>query len=310
MNKSSAYFTLMTPAASPGAVILASFMIDQGDEPTFTRMYFVRPDKSWGFTGDIRHDLAHGLAARPSTTNPGLTEIYAIGRDATLWTKLPKQDPIETKAPVREPWMWMENLCLTSDGVYVCGGQRQVYRYADDQWTAQDDGLYIPSVDGQPTCDLRALTQLADGTLLAVGSGGFIAVRTRGASAWTTIDAPTKADLLCVLPHENGAWIAGQNATLVHLAADHTLADHSDPAISANFDALAWHDGHLYITAFDQLLTPGGTGHLAPVDIPLKPDSELHALCTSGDYLYATGDQHVYRLGPTGWTYLLCPQNE
>ncbi|MCL2654030.1 MAG: hypothetical protein FWD63_09625 [Propionibacteriaceae bacterium] len=308
MNKSAMYFTLIAPAARAGAVVIAGFMIDQGDEPTFTRIAHVREDKSWGLTGDIRHDVAHWMTTRPSTTETGLTEIYAIGRDATLWTKLPKRDPIETIAPLREPWMWLENLCLADDGIYVCGGQNQIYRYADDQWTPQDDGIYVPSVEGQPTCTLFAITQLGDGSLLTVGSAGFIAIRHPG-QPWKVLDCPIDTNLRCVLPDATGAWISGDSGTLLHLE-DGTCTNHSDPDISTgSFDALTWFGGHLYVTAGDKLLRLDDN-HLTVVDVPLKPDSELHALCTSGDYLYATGDEHVYRLGPDGWTYLLCPDNE
>ncbi|MCL2722929.1 MAG: hypothetical protein FWD69_00690 [Polyangiaceae bacterium] len=310
MNKSAIYFTRAAPAAREGAVILSGHMIDQEADPSFTRPMNIFVDQSWGHSGDVRNDVVYGLATRPSTAVPGLTEIYALGRDATLWIKRPRQDPVEVKVPVREPWMYLENVCLASTGIYVCGGQRQVYRYSDGQWSAQDDGIYIPSTNGEPGPTLFSIIELKDMSLLVVGSGGFIATRPAG-GAWTILDCPTNMDLLCALPDDQGIWISGRAGTLLYLSADMaTWSDHSDENVStANFDCLAHHGKRVYITARNDLLVTTKEGGIAVVQAPFKPDSEFHSVCTSGDYLFVTGDEHVYRLGPDGWVYLQCPDN-
>jgi photosystem II stability/assembly factor-like uncharacterized protein len=312
MRKTAIYFTHVAAALKPGFALLCGHMIDERDEPTFTRFARASGDNDWAYVlGDLKQDLVYALTSRPSPTAIGGTDFFALGRNGVLRVAATGKEALDLSIPRKDRSGYLEGLCVTSDGaLIVCGSQKEVLRYAGEQWQAIDDGLYEP-FDGQNDSALFAIAETAPGVLLAVGTRGLV-VRRLGSQPWQTLDAPTNLDLHAVLPDgAGGAWIAGDGGTLYRLSADAAQwHDHGDPDIStAGFDSLALHKGTLYVTAMNQLLQlpPGQT--LQPVDGPFKPGSEFHSVSARGDYLWATGDEHVYRLGPEGWQYFLCPDN-
>jgi hypothetical protein len=311
MKKTAIYFTHVAAYEVGNYALLCGHMIDQGSDPTFTRFAYAADGNEWGHIGDMRDDLVYCFISVPSFAVPGKTDFYALGREGILRLMLDNQPDRDLRIPRKDRSGYLEGLCVTSDGaLLVCGSQKEVLRYAGEQWQAIDEGLYEP-FDGQNDSALFAIAETAPGVLLAVGTRGLV-VRRVGSQPWQTLDAPTNLDWHAVLPDgAGGAWIAGDGGTLYRLSADAAQwHDHGDPAIStAGFDSLALHKGTLYVTAMNQLLQlpPGQT--LQPVDGPFKPGSEFHSVSARGDYLWATGDEHVYRLGPEGWQYFLCPDN-
>jgi hypothetical protein len=285
-------------------------MIDQEDEPTFTRFMLARGDNEWGLISDLLGDVAYSLLAFPSNIRPGLTDMYALGRGGTLRVRLANQADRDLAIPLKETYTYLEGLCVASDGLYVCGGQNQIYRLADERWESTDKGLYEPFA-GKPGPALFSIAEVCAGTLVAVGSDGLV-VHRQGIGSWERVEVPTNVDLHCVLPDgRGGAWISGDGGALLHhLIGESLLVDHSDREVSADtFDSLALYKGELYVTAMHQLLVLNAKGQLSAVKGPFRTDTEFHSVSASGDYLWATGDEHVYRLGPRGWQYLLCPDN-
>jgi hypothetical protein len=310
MKKSAIYFTKIAPAASSGTAVLAGHMIDEEDDPTFTRFFLSRLDKGWGLICDMQGDIAYDLAAAESTQYHGKTDMYALGRDGTLRVRMPPNTIIDHKVPLKEPSVYLEGLCIASDAVYLCGGQRQVYRFAEGEWTDWDDGLFIP-FNGTAGPTLFALAEVQMGVLLAVGSGGFTALR-QGFGKWSILATPTNMDLHSVVSDgEGGAWLGGAGGTLLHLQVSEQIWDDlSDPSVSTeSFERLTVYKGEVYIAAFDAILALARSGKLRKVNGPFKSDSEFHCVCSAGDYLWVTGDEHVYRLGPAGWEYLQHPDN-
>jgi hypothetical protein len=310
MKKSAIYFTKVTPAAGPGMAVLSGHMVDEEHDPTFTRFFLSRLDKGWGLIGDLKGDIAYDLAAVESIQFPGKTDMYALGRDGTLRVRVPPNTTTDYQVPLKEPSTYLEGFCIASDALYVCGGQRQVYRFANGGWTDWDEGLYIPfSGIAGPT--LFAIVEVQSGVLLVVGSEGFAALR-HGIDDWSVLASPTNVDLHCAaLDGKGGVWIGGDGGTLLHLqVSGQNWEDKSDPTISGEtFERLAVHKGAVYVAGSSDLLVRTQAGKLGKVNGPFQSDSEFHCVCSAGDYLWVTGDEHVYRLGPTGWEYLQCPDN-
>lgn len=310
MKKSAIYFTKVVAAASPGMALLAGHMIDEEDEPTFTRFFLSMLDKGWGLIGDLKGDVVYDLAATESRRTPGKTDMYALGRHGTLRVRMPPGVVNDHVVPLKVPGVYMEGLCVTSDAVYVCGGQRQVYRFADGAWTDWGDGLFVP-FGGSVGPTLYAVAEVRQGCLMVVGSDGFAALR-QGGGQWSVLTCPTNLDLHSLLPDgEGGVWIGGDGGILLHVrVSDQRWADVSDPSVSTeSFERLALYKGEIYVAAFDAVLALADNGMLRRVQAPFKRDSEFHCVCSAGDYLWVTGDEHVYRLGPNGWEYLQCPDN-
>jgi len=289
---------------------LCGHMRDQEDDPTFTRLMLVRGNGSWGLFGDFQ-DIAYGLTVGLSKVVTGRIDLYALGRDGVLCIRLAPSDPVNIQVPVKDRAGYLEGICLASDGVYVCGSQREIQRYANGQWSMEDEGLFVPRTSGAAGPTLFALVETVPGTLLTVGSSGFAARRVNGGN-WETLDVPTNMDLYCVMADaEGGAWIGGAGGTLLHLSPDAShWKDFSNPEISVQtFDSMAMYQGHVYVTAMNQLLSLSNDGKLTAVEGPFLKDSEFHAVSASDDCLWVTGDEHVYRYGPEGWEHLLCPDN-
>lgn len=310
MKKSAIYFTRVVAAAGPGTAVLAGHMIEEEDDPSFTRFFLSKLDKGWGLIGDLKGDVVYDLAAVESIQAPGKTDMYALGRGGTLRVRTPPNTIVDHVVPLKVPSAYLEGICLASDAIYVCGGQRQVYRFVGGAWTEWDDGLFVPFA-GSTGPTLFALAEVQNGCLLVVGSEGFAALR-YGSGPWRVLPCPTNLELHCVVADgDGGAWISGAGGTLLHFRVhDQQWTNRSDPSVSTeSFERLALYKGAVYIAAFDAVLTLANDGKLRKVKGPFKRDSEFHCICSAGDYLWVTGDEHVYRLGPAGWEYLQCPDN-
>jgi hypothetical protein len=310
MKKTAMYFTHVAAAVRPGAALLCGHMVDQGSDPSFTRFSQARDDNNWAHVGDLRDDVVYALASAASENLPGKTDFYALGREGVLRLMLAGQPDQDVAIPMRDKTSYLEGLCLASDGLYACGGQKQVLCYSNSFWQPADAGLY-EKFDGSNDSALFAMAELSAGVLLAVGTRGLV-VRRSGDGAWQTLDAPTNLDLHAVIASgDGGAWIAGDGGTLfLLLAGTDTWEDHANTALSTStFDGLALHQDALYVTALNRLLRRMPGGKLEQVKGPFKKGSEFHSVSAVGDFLWAVGDEHVYRLGPEGWKYFLCPDN-
>lgn len=305
-NNARIYFTKAV-ATSTGDAFLAGHVQDQGQDPTFTR-FAKAGDAGWVHLGDLGA-VAYGAIAVPVAQSPR-PWIAVLGRDGPLRLYKPGQQPADIDIPRKDKTAVFEGLCAASDGLYVCGGQRQVLRFADDQWQSVDQGLFT-KFDGSNDCSLFSIAELAPGRLLVVGSKGFMACRVNG-GAWKTLDSGTNLDLHCVLAAGDGsAWVSGDGGTLLKVAADlASVQDCSAPELSRrSFDSLALYQGALYVTAFNELLVWAPGQAPDKVQAPFKAGSEFHSVNAAGDYLWVTGDEHAYRLGPKGWQYFQCPDN-
>lgn len=313
MQKTAIYFTHVAAAIRPGFALLCGHMVDEMDEPTFTRFARVGGKNEWAYVlGDLRGDLVYALASRPSPTVSGGTDFFAIGRSGVLRIALTGKEALDIPVPRKDKSGYLEGLCAASDGsVIACGSQKEVMRYARGEWISIDEGFF-EKFDGGNDSSLFAISEPTPGTLLAVGTRGLVAVR-RGGSPWEVLDAPTNVDLLAVVPSEDGgAWIAGDGGMLLRLAADFLQwQDLSDRDMSrARFDSLALHKGVVYVTGMNQLLQLKPGSKLTPIVEPFEPGSEFHSLSAYGDHLWVAGDEHVYCMGPEGWQHMLCPDNQ
>ncbi len=310
MNKAAMYFTHVAAAERPGAAILCGHVIEQENSPTFTRFSQAYDENNWLHLGDLRDDIVYAIASCPSHVVTGKTDFYALGREGNIRKMLAGQLDEDIVIPTKEKSSYFEGLCISSTGLYVCGGQKQVLRYTNNVWENFDDDLY-EKFDGSNESALFAITEISPGVLLAVGTRGLVARRNINA-AWRILDAPANFDLHAAIPTgDGGAWIAGAGGTLFRLAgASDIWEDFSDATVSTNtFDALAVHENALYITALTQLLQLQSDGKLREISGPFKVGSEFHCVSAAGDFLWITGDEHVYRLGPEGWLYFICPDN-
>jgi hypothetical protein len=301
MKKTAMYFTHVAAAIRPGAAILCGHMIDQESDPTFTRFSQAYDENDWAHIGDLRGDIVYAVTSTASQKVAGKTDFYALGRGGTLRVMLAGQPDKDISIPIKDKSSYLESMCLTPNGLYVCGGQKEVLCYENGVWKNVDENLY-EKFNGKNESTLFAITEVHPGTLLAVGTGGFVARRY----------APTNVDLHAVIPTgDGGAWIAGSGGALFRLVVSKgTWEDHSDATVSTNtFDSLALHRNVLYISAFTQLLQLQPGSKLKEIEGPFKKDSEFHSISAAGDFLWVTGDEHVYRLGPEGWRHFLCPDN-
>jgi hypothetical protein len=300
------YFTKVIATAS-GDAFIAGHMQDQGSDPTFTR-FMKAGDAGWGHIGDLG---AVVYAAVPiNVENSPRPWIAIIGQQGPLRLYKPGQQPVDIDVSLKDTTSDIEGMCSASDGLYVCGGQRQVMRYSDDKWHNEDEGLF-EKFDGTNDTTLFSIAEVAPGILIAVGSRGFITCREQGA-AWKTLDSGTNLYLHCIIPAgDGGAWVSGDGGTLLKIPADMvSIQDCSAPELSRRkFGSLALYKGALYVTAVDSLLVLQPGRPMEKVQGPFKPGSEFHCVSGAGDYLWVTGDEHVYRLGPDGWQYFLCLDN-
>lgn len=293
-------------ATPSGDAFLVGHPVGQGSEPTFTR--FAKAGESgWAHLGD----LGAVVCAATSMHTPGSPRpsVLALGRDGPLRIFTPGRPPADVAIAPKDR-SYFEGICAASEGVYVCGGQRQIAHWASGNWNWVDEGLFV-KFDGTNDCTLLAIADLADGVLLTVGSGGFAALRLRG-GAWQVLDTGTNVDLHCLaIAGDGGAWVGGDGGTLLRLHADRqTWSDVSDHTVSTrSFDSLALLDGTLYIAAFDRLLALAPQQRLVQASGPVRAGAEFHSVSAAGSYLWATGDEHVHRFGPDGWRYFLCPDN-
>jgi hypothetical protein len=305
-NKSKLYFPYVV-AAPTGDAFLAGHAVDQGSEPTFTR-FTKAGDAGWFHLGD----LGGVVCAAASLPTPGMPRpsILALGRDGPLRMFRPGQAPSDIDIAPKDKSSYFEALCVASDGVYVCGGQRQVAHRSNDQWIWIDQGLF-EKFNGKNDCSLFAMAEIAERVLIVVGSRGFVAVRDQR-GVWEQIDTGSNVDLhSAVATGDGGAWVGGDSGTLLRLGADRaTWTDVADRTVSANrFDSLALFDDHLYGAAFDKLLTYSPKKGLQVAAGPKLANLEFHCVSASGGYLWATGDEHVHRLGADGWKRFVCPDN-
>ncbi|MCG3188290.1 MAG: hypothetical protein LKCHEGNO_00262 [Burkholderiaceae bacterium] len=305
-NKSKLYFPYVV-AAPGGDAFLAGHAADQGTEPTFTR-FAKAGDAGWIHLGDLGCVVC-AAASMPTHGTPKPT-ILVLGRDGPLRIYRPGQAPSDVGVAPKDKSSYFEALCIASDGVYVCGGQRQIAHQSNDKWVWVDQGLF-ERFNGKNDCALFAMSEIADRVLLAVGSRGFVAVRdARG--TWAQIDAGTNVDLRCVVAaSDGGAWIGGDFGTLLRLGADLStwtvVTDHS--VSTKTFDSLALFGNQLYVTAHDKLLTFTAANGLQVASGPSVAGAEFHSVSSCDEYLWATGDEHAHRLGPDGWKHFLCPDN-
>jgi hypothetical protein len=305
-KKSKIYFTQVVAIAT-GDAFLAGHVQEQGSEPTFTR-FAKAGDAGWAHLGDLG-TVVYATVAIPVAGAPR-PWVAALGREGLLRIYKPGQQPVDRDVPLSDKSSYLEGICVASDGIYVCGGQKQVSRLANDQWSSVDQGLF-EKYNRKNGSSLYSIAEVSAGVLVAVGTQGLVACRVND-GAWQVLDPGTNVDLHCVIPSDDGgAWIAGDGGTLLKLSADRaTWTDHADHGVSTqSFDDLSEHHGTLYITGFDQVLSlaPGATLQVEPV--PFSKTIEFHNLSAAGDYLWVTGDEHVHRLGPEGWKYFLCPDN-
>jgi len=311
VSKSAIYFTKVAAAAGSGNAVLAGHMIGETNDPTFTRFFLSKSDNKWGLIGDLRGDIVYSLIALPSISVIGKTDMYALGRGGTLRIRKANEPEHDLHVPVKDQ-TYLEGMCITSNCLYVCGGQNQVFRYKNKKWSLIGTGLYTPFNGKTVGPTLFSIAQISEGVLLATGSQGQI-IRLDADDRWEKIDSGVHVNLHFLLPDGlGGAWIAGDQGTLLHLAANgKKLNSFSNPKISIeNFESLALFQGDLYIAANSKLLVLNSSKELMIVNGPFKRDSEFHCVCASDSYLWATGDQNVYRFAPDGWRHLLCPDNE
>lgn len=311
MSDTAIYFTGIAASFKPGFAVLCGHLVSQRDDPTFTRFAQVRGDHEWVHIGDAEDDIVYGLTSRPSHTVQGGTDYIALGRAGLLRFMPSRQADRDLIVPTKDRYTYLEGLCVATDGIYICGGQNQIYRFENDQWSSVDDGLYEP-FNGKLGHALFSIAETTAGKLLAVGTKGLV-VESLSDGRWEHLEVSTNVDLHCVLPDGNGgAWIGGDAGTLLHMLPDgQGFRDHTDVDVSTeSFDSLVQFKGELYITAMDQLLVLNSKGQLKPVKGSFKKDSEFHCVSAAGDYMWVTGDENVYRLGPQGWRHLLCPDNE
>lgn len=306
-KKSSRIYFTQAVATASGDAFLAGHMQDQESEPTFTRFFKVG-DAGWGHLGDLGA-VAYAAVGVPVENAPR-PWIAVLGRDGPLRLYKPGQPPVDRDIPNQDKSAWFEGMCPATDGLYVCGGQRQVLRFANDQWQPVDQGLFV-KFDGSNDCALFAIAEASPGCLIAVGSGGLITCRAQG-GAWKTLDSGTNLDLHCIVPAgDGGAWVGGDGGTLLKIAPD--LGSVQDCSVShvstRTFDSLALHKGTLYVAAFNAVLMVQPGKALEEVKGPFKKGSEFHAVSAAGDYVWATGDEHAYRLDSDGWKYYQCPDN-
>ncbi|MFO0696560.1 MAG: hypothetical protein U0230_23530 [Polyangiales bacterium] len=299
------YFTQVVSTPS-GKAFLAGHMQDQGSEPTFTR--FVRADDS-GFVhlGDLGA-VACAATAIPIEGAPA-PGIAVIGRQGPLRIYAPGKPPTDVDVPLRDRTADFLGLCASSDGLLVCGDQRQVLRYADDRWSPIDEGLF-EAFDGANPSTLHAIAEVAGGMLVVVGSKGF-AARRGSDGAWQRIDVGVAVDLRCVIaPGDGSAWIGGDDGTLLRLDVERgVVTERAEKTTSRSFESLALRERTLFVAASEALWARSEGGRLEKVEGPFLEGSEFHAVSAAGPYLWATGDEHAYRLGPDGWKHFLCPDN-
>lgn len=290
MTSTPLYFTKVV-ATTSGDAFLCGHAVEQGSEPTFTR-FAKANDSGWVQLGDV------GAVITDATTVPGDGErpsIAVLAAQGVLRLYRPGQQPVDFEIPTSGATL---GLASGSDGIYVCGVDGQVLRLAEGEWEQMGQAASV---------DLFGLAEVSPGHLVVVGSHGFIAHRTpRG--RWQPLSSGTEHDLLCIVASDDGgAWVGGDAGTLLRLTADFEVLPHSHGDHS--IDALALLDGALYFTAVDTLFTyQPGTGATA-VNGPFAPDAEFHCVSAAGDFLWVSGDQHVYRFGPAGWEQFLCPDN-
>jgi hypothetical protein len=307
MSRSSKLYFTQVVATPSGDAFLAGNALDQGSEPTFTR-FAKAGDSGWVHLGDLGA-VVYAATAMPTPDSPR-PSVLALGREGPLRIFRPGQPPTDMPVTLKDKSAYFESLCVASDGIYICGGQRQIAHRVSDKWNWVDQGLFT-KFDGTNDCSLFSIAELADSVLIVVGTRGFVAVR-EPAAGWRQLDVGTNVDLHCAIASgDGGAWICGDSGTLIRLTADRqSWVDESDLSLSTHgFDGLALLKGTLYITAFDKVLALERGKHLAAASGPKADGAEFHSISAAGDFLWVTGDERAYRLGPAGWNSFLCPDN-
>lgn len=85
MQKTAIYFTRVVAARKPGFALLCGHMLDEQDEPSFTRFARAGGNNEWAYVlGDLRDEVVYALTARLSPLVPGGTDFFALGRDGML----------------------------------------------------------------------------------------------------------------------------------------------------------------------------------------------------------------------------------
>lgn len=311
MKPAAAYFTHIAPLLTPGYAIVTSHMMHQGNAPTFTRVSRICDPDNWGFICDIPDDLIYDLTVAEATDGTGKSTIYLLGRQGFVRILQSGQPPRDLSIVMKEPWAYLEALCVTRQAVYVCGGQNQIYRLQNGSWQSCDDGLYVPFT-GQNDMTLFGICELHNRTLMVVGKHGLIAIQNEQ-QLWQRLNVEPFAtgDFLSVLPDgDGGAWIGGTHGMLLKYDPNGLCHPLSAPSLSTDrFESLALYQGKLYIAAGHYLLCFSETEGLSSVDMPIDSRDEYHCVKAQGNYLWVTGGTGVLRLGPDGWKRFVCPDN-
>lgn len=311
MKPAAAYFTHIAPLLTSGYAIVTGHMIHQGNSPTFTRVSRLCDPDNWGLICDIPEDIIYDLMVTESSDGSGKSVIYLLGRQGLLRILQSGKQPQDLPVLLKEPWAYLESLCVTRTSVYVCGGQNQIYCLQNGVWQSCDDGLYAPFT-GQNDMALFGIGELLNGAIMVVGKHGLIAIQ-HAQQPWQrlNIEHPACGDFLSVLASgDGGAWIGGTHGVLLKYKPDGHYDDLSNPSLSTDrFESLALYQGKLYIAACHQLLCFSETEGLSSVDIPIDSSHEYHCVRTQGNYLWVTGSTAVLRLGPEGWKRFICPDN-
>jgi len=135
--------------------------------------------------------------------------VYAREVDGTEWFEQVDRSARgpRTSGPLR-------GLTTVAGRFVSCGMARRVYRRDEpDDWVAIDAGVAIDPASPAPV-GLNSLTELADGTLSAVGFGGEIWLC--GHAGWSAVQSPTNVVLNAVTALPDGRYLAcGQLGVIV-----------------------------------------------------------------------------------------------
>ncbi len=131
MSRSSKLYFTQVVATPSGDAFLVGHALEQGSEPTFTR-FAKAGDSGWVHLGDLGV-VVYAAAATPTPDSPR-PSILALGREGPLRVFRPGQAPIDMPVTLKDRSTYFESLCVASDGIYICGGQRQIAHRVSDRW--------------------------------------------------------------------------------------------------------------------------------------------------------------------------------
>jgi hypothetical protein len=134
------------------------------------------------------------LAARDGT-------VYLVGVDAVVWTRAGRSGVVPAPAPIRAATIWRERLV-------VALGSDRLLRLDGEAWTELARSPDHASLEGT----LLGLVTLADGTLVAIGSG-VVQRHDTAAALWSSNEharsGPRRGSITAWCPLEDGALALG-----------------------------------------------------------------------------------------------------